>query len=937
MKSDITLDSNKICFITCVNDEVLYSESLKYIDALDIPHSVVIEKIAIRNADNMLVGYNQAMKETNAKFKVYLHQDTFIVNKSFITEVMSVFGKNEDLGLIGMIGAKKIPVSCKWWEGKDKYGKVIENSLDGTIRKLEYSEILTDYEEVQAVDGFLMVTQYDILWREDLLDGWHFYDVSQSLEFLHSRYKVGVINQIDRPWCVHDSGALNLTGYEEQRNNFTSYYSKQIFPLVSILIPTYNRPKYFIDALESALGQTYKNIEIIVCDDSTNEETLEAIGPYIEEYSSIIKYYKNNENLGQFDNDLKCLDLADGEYINFLMDDDLYHPSKIEKMMKYYLEDTNNEIKLVTSHRQLINEKGVFLEDWNSTKRLFNEDTIVDGIAFGEFLLKNTMNAIGEPTTVLFKKKDLIEPFGRFYGRKFKCNVDLATWFNLMCKGKAVYIAETLSYFRIHESQQLKSPNMLIHGAIDYVYLILKSIYKGFFSSEEKYLVSLKNVLSYVQNILQKNNDELWESEEYKELLYFINLLESKISSLVEKEKSHELIPENSYGKRNADFTNYYSKIRDEKLMERKYHALLELVSGLTFSSLYSETITKALVKSALKDDEFKIFNHLSLENIKKLTQNYEDIYIIGHWGNLIKGNMESSSTVITPNKEGRFHPNQLAELPVTNALLTTNIHFANLLLMDKSTLKDISHQITKSIILPFHIPTNKYAVTWSEEFGHYYSQDDQYIRWHGSNDKKGFIEIINNTDEEATVNIRFKSSTLLDKASLVIFCESFIENFQIDTEFKHIDINFLVEPGINRIDFTFEGQGRVLSNRRLYNFSIQNLEIILNGEVLLQKEEAYSLKSIEFDDYYISDQKVRKTLHSNGFFEVESFAFMNNGMFKKSIGTSTFSLPNTFTEIDDINKSYNELLHQGTYSTLVIYRANRYSTFIREESSCDG
>ena len=52
---------------------------------------------------------------------------------------------------------------------------------------------------------------------------------------------------------------------------------KEQMPLVSILIPTYNRPDYFKIAFESALNQTYSNIEVIVCDNSTNEKTNETI------------------------------------------------------------------------------------------------------------------------------------------------------------------------------------------------------------------------------------------------------------------------------------------------------------------------------------------------------------------------------------------------------------------------------------------------------------------------------------------------------------------------------------------------------------------------------------------------------------------------------------------------------------------------------------
>ena len=66
---------------------------------------------------------------------------------------------------------------------------------------------------------------------------------------------------------------------------------KEQMPLVSILIPTYNRPDYFKIAFESALNQTYSNIEIIVCDNSTNEKTNEYIKPFLS--NKRVKYYRN--------------------------------------------------------------------------------------------------------------------------------------------------------------------------------------------------------------------------------------------------------------------------------------------------------------------------------------------------------------------------------------------------------------------------------------------------------------------------------------------------------------------------------------------------------------------------------------------------------------------------------------------------------------------
>src|SRR5579871_2523483 len=104
-------------------------------------------------------------------------------------------------------------------------------------------------------------------------------------------------------------------------------------PLVSVLIPTYNRPVFFERALKSVLAQTYKNIEIIIGDDSTNDETQTLVRGYARRAPNI-RYEHNRPKLGGVDNFRRCQERARGQFLNYLMDDDLFHPQKIETMAK---------------------------------------------------------------------------------------------------------------------------------------------------------------------------------------------------------------------------------------------------------------------------------------------------------------------------------------------------------------------------------------------------------------------------------------------------------------------------------------------------------------------------------------------------------------------------------------------------------------------------
>jgi glycosyltransferase involved in cell wall biosynthesis len=267
-------------------------------------------------------------------------------------------------------------------------------------------------------------------------------------------------------------------------------------PLVSVLIPTYNRPHYVTLALESVLAQTYSNIEIIITDDSTNNETQEALAPYIEKYAHIT-YVKNEQNLGGERNFRKVYDLSHGEYINYLMDDDLFHPEKIERMMKWFFEGDSARIKLVTSYREVIDENGNKLEDSKYTERRYSDEVILNGIGVGNSIISE-FNWIGEPTTVLFKREDLTEPFGTFCGRQYRSGVDAASWLTLLAKGNAVYIPDSLSFGRHHESNISKTEDTRLRAVMDWVHLIFHSRKKGFLQSDNDRKIAVKACLDHI-------------------------------------------------------------------------------------------------------------------------------------------------------------------------------------------------------------------------------------------------------------------------------------------------------------------------------------------------------------------------------------------------------------------------------------------------------
>lgn len=153
-------------------------------------------------------------------------------------------------------------------------------------------------------------------------------------------------------------------------------------PLVSIIIPTYKRDTLLEKAIQSAINQTYTNIEIIVVDDNNpNSEYRKKTGLIIEKYkkNSMIKYIKLNKNSGGCVARNTGMYEAKGQYINFLDDDDIMHSNKIEEQVKKMLV-SDKKLAVVGCYARIINEYGF-------VKRLEKED--IKGDVFVYQLGKN--------------------------------------------------------------------------------------------------------------------------------------------------------------------------------------------------------------------------------------------------------------------------------------------------------------------------------------------------------------------------------------------------------------------------------------------------------------------------------------------------------------------------------------------------------------------
>lgn len=240
-------------------------------------------------------------------------------------------------------------------------------------------------------------------------------------------------------------------------------------PLVSIVIPTHDRPEYLALALQSAQAQTYEQLQIIVSDNSERTDVRALLAAQFDGDPRV--EFVRQEGGNYMENWLRGLSLARGDYVNFLMDDDLFHPRKVERMLAAFA--LSPQVGLVTSFRQLIDGDGAPLSPLPGTQRLFDKDTVLVGQSFAEMILKAGMNLVGEPTTAMVRRADLGACFGWFCGHQYMTLSDLATWMDLMCGRYCVYLPEPLSSFRLHGGQDQKKPVTALRSNIEWLQMLI--------------------------------------------------------------------------------------------------------------------------------------------------------------------------------------------------------------------------------------------------------------------------------------------------------------------------------------------------------------------------------------------------------------------------------------------------------------------------------
>ena len=477
-------NKKKIGIIIYRTDVEMCQNLLNSLADVMVPDGYEVVVTVLDNLSSKAASYNEGMHQINGEIKIYIDESAIIVNKNILKDIVRFFQINSEDKMLGLFGSE-MPINGDYSESKNCYG-IYGYTQNGKNINCNSGKKAIWKQNVTCIDGMFLATSSDIEWDDTV--GEEFLIAAQCCRFREKHYGISVPMQ-DVPWCAYykkSSYSEQSKDFEKARLDFFDKYKKIIQPLVSILITTYNQPVFFKDALESALHQDYHNIEIIVGDDSTNTETKNLMQEYIRKYPQI-KYYYHNGPLGGegLENSRFVFNHSNGEYVNHLMHDDLLFPTKISRMMNYFVQDLENNIGLITSARNLIDENGNIIgrcnpwQPWN--------DEVLSGNVLGKNIIFSQQNYIGEMSTVLLRKSLLKQNNGEFLtgvfcGFQDKANGDVATFLDIARQGKqCVFLHDTLSCFRRHSNQNTFNHFIIVNSIIDWLSYITISWHEKYF------------------------------------------------------------------------------------------------------------------------------------------------------------------------------------------------------------------------------------------------------------------------------------------------------------------------------------------------------------------------------------------------------------------------------------------------------------------------
>jgi glycosyltransferase involved in cell wall biosynthesis len=239
-----------------------------------------------------------------------------------------------------------------------------------------------------------------------------------------------------------------------------------LVPRVSILMPTHNQPEQLDIALKSALVQKYTNLEIIISDTSEDDTTERQLAALIKADARV--RYSRSRKMSVSAHRTHCLALSSGDFVNFLLNDDVFDGEKIAQMSGYLMQQPN--AGMITSFQSMVDADGR-VQQIPGSAPIFATQTVVGGISLGDLMLGNANNILGAPSAILFRREHMTENYGMFAGQRYDALADVATWLSILSSKDCVYLPQALSSFQLSTELAARAHAASIEANVEWLQL----------------------------------------------------------------------------------------------------------------------------------------------------------------------------------------------------------------------------------------------------------------------------------------------------------------------------------------------------------------------------------------------------------------------------------------------------------------------------------
>lgn len=278
-------------------------------------------------------------------------------------------------------------------------------------------------------------------------------------------------------------------------------------PLVSVVAVCYNQAKYLVETLDSIKNQTYSNIELIIMDDSSTDNSVEVIKEWISKNNYECKFIAHQENKGLCATLNEALNTLKGIYYQAVACDDILLHQKIENQVNDFLR-LDEDYVIVFSNAYLIDEnsnklKGDFISRYKPKMKDVPTNNIINELLIGNFI----------PAMSVLIETDKVKEIGGYDEKLTYEDYDL--WLRLSLNYKFYYSSQFTCFYRIHSKNLHKSELHFSNQYLDLFFIISKHSDIGLFKPklikiikilyrDGKYLKIKKDILKIKFNSLLK-------------------------------------------------------------------------------------------------------------------------------------------------------------------------------------------------------------------------------------------------------------------------------------------------------------------------------------------------------------------------------------------------------------------------------------------------